>query len=437
MRRLAAILTPMLCAAPAQADIIIDDFSSGVYGSGFVTTPTFAAQVGTMIGNARDTEVSPFSGTAELRIAAGEARCFSTANSFSDFNLIYDGLPNSSDDDNVISVDFSGENAFRVEFAPLSNGPVRSQIIISDTLGTNRIGPINVLDVTGGGNLDVPFSSFPGIDFSRIDRIFLQIENNNPADTLIVADTFKAVTICDPTSDLMIDDFTSGSYNSGIVSTTTDASQLGTMLGGSRDTQVDLVSGTAVMSILAGTARCSSDASSFSDFEFVYDGRANTLDDDNLIGVNLSCKNVVRLTFGPGTTGPVRSQMFLSDTSGNNDFGPVLTKDVTGGGTFDHPLCAFGTIDLENVDRIYVQIENNNPAPTTFFLDSISATVEPCPADVNKDGLADPADFTAWLACFNNPASAPYCPRADVNGDGNVDPADFTAWLAAFNAGCV
>ena len=59
-----------------------------------------------------------------------------------------------------------------------------------------------------------------------------------------------------------------------------------------------------------------------------------------------------------------------------------------------------------------------------------------CPADVNGDGTASPADFTAWLGCFNNPASAPFCDRADVNASGAIDPADFTAWLAAFNAGC-
>ena len=59
-----------------------------------------------------------------------------------------------------------------------------------------------------------------------------------------------------------------------------------------------------------------------------------------------------------------------------------------------------------------------------------------CPADVNGDGLASPADFTKWLACFNNPEIEPGCGGADVNGDGTLDPADFTAWLSAFNAGC-
>ena len=66
---------------------------------------------------------------------------------------------------------------------------------------------------------------------------------------------------------------------------------------------------------------------------------------------------------------------------------------------------------------------------------TVNATAD-CPADVNGDGNADPADFTAWLSCFNNPASAPFCDRADVNNSGAIDPSDFTAWLAAFQAGC-
>jgi len=59
-----------------------------------------------------------------------------------------------------------------------------------------------------------------------------------------------------------------------------------------------------------------------------------------------------------------------------------------------------------------------------------------CAADINDDGVATPADFTAWLQCFNFLGAAPYCYRADVNLDGAFDPADFTAWLAAFNDGC-
>ena len=68
--------------------------------------------------------------------------------------------------------------------------------------------------------------------------------------------------------------------------------------------------------------------------------------------------------------------------------------------------------------------------------DATPITILNCAADVNADGTVSPADFTAWLGCFNNPASAPFCNRADVNGDGLLSPADFTAWLAAFNVGC-
>ena len=68
--------------------------------------------------------------------------------------------------------------------------------------------------------------------------------------------------------------------------------------------------------------------------------------------------------------------------------------------------------------------------------DGMCFFIPECPADVNGDGTASPADFTAWLGCFSDPMSAPYCGNADVNQSGTIDPADFTSWLAAFNQGC-
>ncbi|MEL6797903.1 MAG: GC-type dockerin domain-anchored protein [Planctomycetota bacterium] len=58
-------------------------------------------------------------------------------------------------------------------------------------------------------------------------------------------------------------------------------------------------------------------------------------------------------------------------------------------------------------------------------------SVDPCPADVNGDGIASPADFNAWVVAFNSQA-----PECDQNGDGNCDPADFNAWIVNYNAGC-
>ncbi|MEO1584658.1 MAG: GC-type dockerin domain-anchored protein [Planctomycetota bacterium] len=60
----------------------------------------------------------------------------------------------------------------------------------------------------------------------------------------------------------------------------------------------------------------------------------------------------------------------------------------------------------------------------TFFVDT-------CLADVNMDGVASPADFTAWILAFNTMQ-----PRADQNEDGLITPADFTAWVLNFNEGC-
>lgn len=66
-----------------------------------------------------------------------------------------------------------------------------------------------------------------------------------------------------------------------------------------------------------------------------------------------------------------------------------------------------------------------------FYEERLTPEPPTCIADVNGDGLATPADFSAWVAAFN--ASAPGC---DQNGDGLCTPSDFSAWIANFNAGC-
>ncbi|MEL7483657.1 MAG: choice-of-anchor tandem repeat NxxGxxAF-containing protein [Planctomycetota bacterium] len=61
----------------------------------------------------------------------------------------------------------------------------------------------------------------------------------------------------------------------------------------------------------------------------------------------------------------------------------------------------------------------------------VAAPGPECPADINGDGDATPADFNAWLAAFNSQA-----PGCDQNGDGLCDPSDFNAWVVNFNVGC-
>ncbi|MFO0859883.1 MAG: hypothetical protein U0570_04940 [Phycisphaerales bacterium] len=58
------------------------------------------------------------------------------------------------------------------------------------------------------------------------------------------------------------------------------------------------------------------------------------------------------------------------------------------------------------------------------------ATVKPCPGDLNNDGLVDDADFTLFLAPYNELVD----PRGDFNGDGNTDDSDFGTFLSSYNA---
>ncbi|MEO1535737.1 MAG: choice-of-anchor tandem repeat NxxGxxAF-containing protein [Planctomycetota bacterium] len=71
---------------------------------------------------------------------------------------------------------------------------------------------------------------------------------------------------------------------------------------------------------------------------------------------------------------------------------------------------------------------------TVTFADGTGSTMVATPpeanaADVNRDGLVNPADFTAWVQAFNREAIG-----CDQNGDGACAPDDFSAWIVNFNA---
>ena len=111
------------------------------------------------------------------------------------------------------------------------------------------------------------------------------------------------------------------------------------------------------------------------------------------------------------------------DSPGASDLAGVISSD---GST----VTLTSMLPIAQMDEIDGIAFNINGTAT------ISASGTPgCAADVNADGDATPADFTAWLAAFNNPAD-PNRARADVNCDGSLSPADFTAWLSAFSIGC-
>lgn len=65
------------------------------------------------------------------------------------------------------------------------------------------------------------------------------------------------------------------------------------------------------------------------------------------------------------------------------------------------------------------------------------AAANTCPADFNRDGFVDDADFLVFVAGYNildcaDTSMAAGCP-ADINSDGFVDDADFVLFASAYN----
>ncbi|MEO1534778.1 MAG: GC-type dockerin domain-anchored protein [Planctomycetota bacterium] len=95
--------------------------------------------------------------------------------------------------------------------------------------------------------------------------------------------------------------------------------------------------------------------------------------------------------------------------------------------------------EFDEIGSVYYGL-NANPRPGNDAIDPVEQVVVrfvefraivTCLADVNRDGVATPADFTAWVVAFNDQSST-----CDQNGDGECNPADFTAWVLNFNSGC-
>ncbi|MBL4809102.1 MAG: S8 family serine peptidase [Phycisphaerales bacterium] len=95
------------------------------------------------------------------------------------------------------------------------------------------------------------------------------------------------------------------------------------------------------------------------------------------------------------------------------------------------PFIAYGA-DLQL--RLTAQ---GDEADDDWFVDNIAVTMDfidepdPCPADINGDGVLDFFDISAFLSAFgaNDPIS-------DFNGDGAWDFFDISAFLSAFSSGC-
>lgn len=110
-------------------------------------------------------------------------------------------------------------------------------------------------------------------------------------------------------------------------------------------------------------------------------------------------------------------------------FRQFLGPDGQFGGSLVDTLWRFEVPVSDRVTIVFAA-EDTSLSLDELSVDTVAREAE-CLADVNGNGVADPGDFTAWVAAYNTGSAA-----ADQNGDGLVNPSDFTAWVANYNVGC-
>ncbi len=65
-----------------------------------------------------------------------------------------------------------------------------------------------------------------------------------------------------------------------------------------------------------------------------------------------------------------------------------------------------------------------------------TAIPDPCPTDVNGDGVTNVLDLVQILLCFGDPATPPCDTGTDINQDGVTNVLDLIQLLLAFGTGC-
>lgn len=149
-------------------------------------------------------------------------------------------------------------------------------------------------------------------------------------------------------------------------------------------------------------------------FHFVGGGEAN------LAG---TLRKVVE-TCGNGVTGRIfinGVQVWAQSIAGNN------TSGITYSFNFSFP-------PNSTIDWAIDPVLGDEECDYSVFSATLSRS---CPADLNRDGQVDDADFVLFATSYNlldcdDPSMPPDCP-ADLNNDHVVDDADFTIFATAYN----
>lgn len=187
-----------LVLIPAQAVVVIDDFTTGSYSNTINSGSGVASQAGSMVGNERDTLMEVLSNplnqdlTLTITPLGGGLAIISGGTLLSArIGLQYDGLgdepggPVFNPGPGLGSLDLSAFDRFQINFLSNDLNLNLSMFVETDSQGVSKAD----LLVPGGtsGAVNLLFSNFSvhsgsGADFSDIDRITIFFETSSSGD---------------------------------------------------------------------------------------------------------------------------------------------------------------------------------------------------------------------------------------------------------------
>jgi hypothetical protein len=189
-----AVLFLLAAAAPASAQIVIDDFATAqgtitATDPGTLTTKTSVAS-GSAIGGGRALQVSTNSGgggSMTAQVSSG-ALSFTRTTAPGEVDVWWDGNADTTFGFGLAAnLTAGGQDRFRVTVTSSSSASPQMSLI-AWTDGTN-FSTMNFTLPTGGGTIDLPYASFTptnaGATWTNVNNIYLS--------TVAVAGTFSGV----------------------------------------------------------------------------------------------------------------------------------------------------------------------------------------------------------------------------------------------------
>ncbi|MFM9874734.1 MAG: PEP-CTERM sorting domain-containing protein [Fimbriimonadaceae bacterium] len=190
----------VVVAGAANANIVIDDFTSGTYHKTITSGSITEFQNGTMIGGDRYANTMVESNVFGLEIQtdiAGGSYALSAQSGVDGMGSLGYGFSNNAGTpvNQDMNLNFSGENQFKVNFIS-SDAPGTYTISVRSS-SSNGGAFVSVTDSFQGNSVNAPFmrtldfSQFAGVNFADVDQVVLKFDSSTSGDVAI--SSFQAV----------------------------------------------------------------------------------------------------------------------------------------------------------------------------------------------------------------------------------------------------